>query len=56
MLVPRHDMVVTYMNSQELEKAVPDLDKIGQLKIPAWREEGQLMLREEDSLFFGGSG
>ena len=51
MLAPGHDMAVVYMNSQWLGKVPQDLDKIEQLKIPAWRKEGQLILREGDSLF-----
>lgn len=46
MLAPRHDMAVTYMNSQWLGEALQYLDKTKQLKIPAWREGGQLILRE----------
>ena len=39
MLAPGHDMAVTYMNSQWLGKVPQDLDKIEQLKIPAWVEQ-----------------
>lgn len=46
MLAPRQDMAVTYLNSQGKGGALYYLCKIKQLKIPAWREEGQLILRE----------
>lgn len=39
MLAPRHDMALTYMNSQGLREALLDLGRIKELKIPAWREE-----------------